>query len=213
MNIYFCPTTLPSTQKSFIPPSKFLHLLKKHMEASEKTTNSAAEPEDKKKKKQSLKQTLKDISTGGGITVFVLTMLSSFSLPGILATALEGSFSLDADGIVLLFNMIKLTAPLTLAIVVVILALMREWVSEFWSTALLTSAVLLVTTLFLREDGQSIISVVWSRTTGNPLVNFPLQLLLEYFRIYFWIPFVSSFIIAFFISWALNRLIEVRSWE
>lgn len=183
------------------------------MEASEKTTNSAAEPEDKKKKKQSLKQALKEISTAGGLTVFVISTITSFSLPGILSTVLQGDFSLDAEGILLIYKMIKLTAPLTLGLVVVTLALMREWVSELWSTALLASAVLIVTTLFLREDGQSIISVVWSRTTGNPLVNFPLQLLLEYFRIYFWIPFVSSFIIAFFISWALNRLIEVRTWE
>lgn len=183
------------------------------MEASEKTTNPAAEAESKQKKKQSLKQAFKEISTGGGITVFVITALSSFSLPGILSTVLQGDFSLDAEGILLIYKMIKLTAPLTLGLVVIIVALMREWVSEFWSTALLTSAVLIVTTLFLREDGQSIISVAWSRTTGNALFYFPLQLLLEYFRIYFWIPFVSSFIISFFISWAVNRLIEVRSWE
>lgn len=109
--------------------------------------------------------------------------------------------------------MIRLTAPLTLGLVIVMLALMRDWVSELWSTAILLSLVLVVTTLFLREDGHSIISVVWARTTGNPLFNFPVQLLLEYFRIYFWIPFVSSFIIAFFISWAVNRLIVVKSWE
>lgn len=183
------------------------------MEASEKTTNPAAEPAKEKKNQQSLKQALKEISTAGGLTVFVITIISSFSLPGILATVLEGDFSLDAEGIVLLFKMIKLTAPLTLGLVIIMLALMRDWVSEFWSTAILTSVVLVATTLFLREDGQSIISAVWSRTTGNPLFNFPLQLLLEYFRIYFWIPFVSSFIIGFFISWTVNRLIEVRSWE
>ncbi|WP_373552825.1 hypothetical protein [Haliscomenobacter sp.] len=180
------------------------------MEASEKTTNPAAEPE---KKKHSLKQALKDISTAGGLAVFVITTLSSFSLPGILSTVLQGDFSLDAEGITLIFKMIRLTAPLTLGLVIVMLALMRDWVSELWSTAILLSLVLVVTTLFLREDGHSIISVVWARTTGNPLFNFPVQLLLEYFRIYFWIPFVSSFIIAFFIGWAVNRLIVVRSWE
>jgi hypothetical protein len=187
-----------------------LYLHKKPMEASEKTTNPAAEPE---KKKHSLKQALKDISTAGGLAVFVITTLTSFSLPGILSTVLQGDFSLDAEGITLIYKMIRLTAPLTLGLVIVILALMREWVNEVWSTAILLSLVLIVTTLLLREDGQSIISVAWGRTTGNPIFYFPLQLLLEYFRIYFWIPFVSSFIIAFFISWAISRLIEVKSWD
>jgi hypothetical protein len=97
--------------------------------------------------------------------------------------------------------------------VLIVLALLRGWVTEFWDTALLTSAVLVVTTLFLRQDGQSILSVAWSRTSGNPFFYFPLQLLLEYFRIYFWIPFVSSFIISLFISWSINRLIKVKSWN
>ncbi|HOY21440.1 MAG TPA: hypothetical protein PLC89_29265 [Haliscomenobacter sp.] len=180
------------------------------MDASQKTTNPAAKPDEKK---HTLKQALKDISTAGGITVFVITTLTSFSLPGILSTVLQGDFSLDAEGIVLIWKMILLTAPLTIGIVVVIVALMREWVSEVWGISLLTSAVLIVTTFFLREDGQSILSLAWSRTTGNPFFYFPIQLLLEYFRIYYWIPFVSSFIIGFFISWAINRLMVVKSWE
>ena len=87
------------------------------MDASQKTTNPAAKPEEKK---HTLKQALKDISTAGGITVFVITTLTSFSLPGILSTVLQGDFSLDAEGIVLIWKMILLTAPLTIGIVVVL---------------------------------------------------------------------------------------------
>ena len=179
------------------------------MATSEKDTKTAEKPDEKK---HTIKAALKEISTAGGIAIFLITMLTSFSLPGILTTILQGSFSLDAEGLTLMGKMISLTAPLTIGISIVILALMREWITEVWGTALLTSAVLVVTTLLLREDGQSILSTAWSRTTGNPFFYFPIQLLLEYFRIYFWAPFVSSFIIGFFISWSVYRLMKVKSW-
>lgn len=170
--------------------------------------NPAEEPQ-----KATLKKALKDISTAGGLTVFVITMLSSFSLPGILSTLLKGEFGLDAEGIRLIWEMIRLTAPLTLGIAIIILALMQEWIEDGYAIIISSGIVLVITTLLLREDGQSIISTAWKSSSGNILITFPLQLLIQYFRIYFWIPFVSSFIIGFFISWSVSRLMSVQSLE
>ncbi len=174
------------------------------------------ESEDNKKKeaakkRASLKQAVKDISSAGGLTVFLITTLTSFSLPGVLTTVLEGSFSLESEGVGLLFETIRLTAPLTLGIVLIALAIVREWVVDAYSMFFLSSIVLVLTTLALRSDGQSMVMDAWNNMSGNPFVSFPKNLLIQYFELYFWKPFVSSFLVGGFLTWALNRLMKVKT--
>lgn len=172
--------------------------------------------EDSKKKElknKSLKQAIKDISSAGGLTVFLITGLTSFSLPGILTTAMGGSFSLDAEGVGLLIETIQLTAPLTIGVTIIALAIVREWVEDAYGMFLLASIVMVLTTLTLKADGGNMVANAWKNMQGNPFVAFPKNLFLQYFELYFWKPFVSSLLVSGFLTWTLNRLMKVKDFD
>ena len=174
---------------------------------------ASVQPKSKQGKTQSLKQAIKDISSAGGLTVFLITGLTSFSLPGILTTAMDGSFSLDAEGVGLLLETIQLTAPLTIGVTLIALAIVREWVEDAYAMFLLTSVVMVLTTLTLKADGGNMVVQAWKNMQGNPFVAFPKNLLLQYFELYYWKPFVSSLLVSGFLTWTLNRLMKVKDFD
>ena len=168
---------------------------------------SPAEPQ--KSNFENFKIALKEISFAGGLLVFIITSLTSLSLSGVLTVLLEGGFSLDGEGLLLLFKTIRLTAPLTAGVAIVAYALWRKWIDSFFYTGILGAGVFALTSVLLQKNGQNLILNAWEeKPSGNVAISFLVSLLKQYFLLYTWAPFLSSLLIGIFLAWALHRLHE-----
>ncbi|OWY18944.1 hypothetical protein C7N43_26195 [Sphingobacteriales bacterium UPWRP_1] len=142
-----------------------------------------------------------------GFFVFLFVSIPSMAVSTLITRALSPELMSAEMGQSLLDVAFK-TAPLTLAVILITFAHLRDWADFGWGSVLLSIAVLVGTTLLLNVEGYEMIKTAWQNSTGNVLITFLINLLLGYLQMYFWWPFVSSLVVGMFGGWATNRLIS-----
>jgi hypothetical protein len=173
-------------------------------------------PAGSQRKKQAplkFSQAIRQISSGVGILGVLLTVLTSFSLPGIITTAINGDFALNEAGTASIIHNIRLTAPLTIGLVIIFFAVIKEWFNEVVGLYLFSTAVLVTTSMLFSQAGRDLVSYAWRESSGNVIFSFPTNLIKGYFQLYFWAPFVGAILTAIFLTWALLKLNKVKKWD
>lgn len=150
-----------------------------------------------------VKKALSEISFAGFIA-FVLITLPSMTLAS--AVAQYSSASLNPNSALTLLDAGIKTAPLTLAVIIIALSAMKQWVSfdDFLSFVVFSTIVLCCTTFLF--SGFDMIRTAWAAKGSQGIFAFPIYLLLEYFKMYFWIPFFSAFVVGIFSAYAIYRV-------
>lgn len=151
--------------------------------------------------RRSLKQDLEDVRKVGFWVAFFIT-LPTLTLPALLVNLIApGDMGMDeAESI---WATLTLTAPLTAAVVVVILAIHYEWFSDGWSMTLFGAAILAGTTLLadLLSVGAGVsLREVWQAAGYNPLSFFNV-LVVSYYQVYGFWSFASSLVVGSFLAW------------
>ncbi len=142
-----------------------------------------------------------------GFFVFIFVSIPSMAV-STLITKLLSPGEMDAEMGQNLIEIGLKTAPLTLAVMIIIFAHLREWVESGWASLFLSIFVLVGTTLLLNKQGYEMVQTAWAQATGNVVISFFLNLMLGYLQLYFWWPFVSSLVIGSFGGWATYRIIS-----
>jgi hypothetical protein len=177
-----------------------------------KTTRTAR---TKKKNEEPLKlsDALRQIGARIGLLGALLTLLTSFTLPGAITTAVSGDFTLNEQGTSNIIQNIKVTAPLTIGLTIIFFVFIRDWIQNVVFLYLFTALVLAGTSFLFSASGRSVLEKAWHEADGNIIFSFPARLIAEYARLYFWAPFAGSLITSLFLAWALNKLWKVRRLE
>ncbi|QQS31168.1 MAG: hypothetical protein IPM47_09730 [Sphingobacteriales bacterium] len=152
-----------------------------------------------------LKKAWKDVRWVG-FFVFLFVSIPSMAVSTLL-TKLLSPTAMNAEMGQNLLEIALKTAPLTLAVIIIVFIHLRDWIEFGWGSLFLSIFVLLVTTLLLNKQGYEMIKLAWAQSTGNVAITFLLNLLLGYLGMYFWWPFVCSLVVGTFGAWATNRLI------
>jgi hypothetical protein len=156
---------------------------------------------------------IRQIGTRMGVLGVLLTLLTSFSLPGVITTALNGDFGLTESGTASIIQNIRLTAPLTIGLTIIFFAIVKEWFENAIALYLFGAAVLVLTSVLFSQGGRDLVIYAWNVSYGNPIFSFPTNLVKAYFQLYFWTPFIGSILTAGFLTWALVKLGRVRKWQ
>lgn len=145
--------------------------------------------------------------SGVGKSLMWLYILICIPLFGFQAAAHETLGQLNpVDGSKLerIWEVFKLTAPLSLSITLIALAVIRDWFEGIF-LYLFGFGVLILFTLVLHPTGWELLSRVFGEErTGNPVITYSFALMTEYILTYTWQYFVSSFIIGLFLAWFWN---------
>jgi hypothetical protein len=148
---------------------------------------------------RSLKSELAQIRSVGFWVAFFVT-LPTLSLPTIIVSLLDPG-AMDVDKATSIWNVLVLTAPLTAAIVVMIVAIHYDWFDNGWIFTLFAAALLAATT-FLADwlsVGMAVdLGAVWQAT--GPM-NFFEGLMVSYYQLYGFWSFASSIVVGGFIAW------------
>ncbi|MBI1298774.1 hypothetical protein GC175_27885 [bacterium] len=126
--------------------------------------------------------------------------LPTLSLPTIIVSLLDPG-ALGTDEATSIWNILVLTAPLTAAIVVMIVAIHYDWFDNGWIFTLSAAALLAATTFladWLRVGMAVDLRVVWQET--GPM-NFFEGLMVSYYHLYGFWSFASSIVVGGFIAW------------
>lgn len=166
-----------------------------------------------KEKPLKFSDAIRQIGTRMGVLGVLLTLLTSFSLPGVITTALNGDFGLTESGTASIIQNIRLTAPLTIGLAIIFFAVVKEWFENVIVLYLFGAVVLALTSVLFSQGGRNLVAYAWNASYGNPLFSFPTNLIKAYFQLYFWTPFVGSILTAGFLTWVLIKLGRVKKWE
>jgi hypothetical protein len=152
-------------------------------------------------KRRTLKEELAQIqSVGFWVALFVT--LPTLSLPTLLVNLIAPG-TMGADEAQSIWNVLVLTAPLTAAIAILILAIHYDWFDNGWIFVLFAAGVLAITTLIangLSVGGGVDVGAVWQAVGYQPF-NFFEGLLVTYYQIYGFWSFASSIVVGCFLAW------------
>ena len=166
------------------------------------STNVASSPQAAQPKpKRKLKEDLAQIRSAGFWVALFIT-LPTLSLPTLIVSLLEPG-DLGIDEATSIWNILVLTAPLTVATIVMIVALHYDWFDNGWFFTLFGAGLLAATTLLadlLSIGGVIDVGEVW-RAVGYQPFNFFEGMLVRYYEIYGFWSFASSLVVGGFIAW------------
>ena len=98
------------------------------------------------------------------------------------------------------WNIFIKTAPLCTTILLVTIAVIRQWF-EGWGLWLFGVATLIILTMFITPNGREMIGDSWQTMQGNSLFGFQYKLLTNYFILYEWQYFLSSWLLGISLGW------------
>ncbi len=153
------------------------------------------------KRARSLKKDLEDVRKLGFWLALFIT-LPTLTLPTILVNLIAPS-EMGVDEAVSIWQTLTLTAPLTAAVVIIVLAIYYEWFSDGCLGTLFVAGILALTTLLsnLLRIGTGVeIGEIW-RAAGYHPVSFLNGLIASYYQIYGFWSFASSLLVGCFIAW------------
>lgn len=164
---------------------------------------SAAEnaPQVATKKRRTLKQELAQIQSVGFWVALFIT-LPTLSVPALLVNLIAPG-AMGADEAQSIWNVLVLTAPLTAAVMIFILAIHYDWFDNGWIFVLFAAGVLAATTWIadaLSIGGGVDVGAVWQAVGYHP-VGFFEGMLVSYYQLYGFWSFASSLIVGSFLAW------------
>lgn len=171
-----------------------------------------AGPGAKAAPRRSLKQDLSQIRMVGFWIALFIT-LPTLSLPALLVNLITPS-EMGAEEATSIWNVLILTAPLTAAVAVIILAVHYDWFSDGWSLGLFAVALLAGTTLLANwlQIGRGIdLQAAWQEAGYQPFSFLEAMIVYYYNQYGFW-SFASSLLVGGFLAWIWIDKIVPRLW-
>lgn len=165
------------------------------------STSAEDTPKKAAKPRRTLKQELAHIQAVG-FWVALFVTLPTLSLPTVLVKVIAPGL-MDAADAQSIWNVLVLTAPLTAAVAILILALHYDWFDNGWIFILFAAAVLATTTLIangLSVGGGVDLGAVWQAVGYQPFSFFE-GLLVTYYQLYGFWSFASSIVVGCFLAW------------
>jgi len=147
------------------------------------------------------KQVLADIKTGA-FWVALFVSLPTLTLPAIITKLLDPG-DVGAEDVAAVGEIVGVTAPLTAAVAIIAVAVIREWFDNGWVITLFAAATLALTSAASARwgIGQAIdMGAVWENAGG--ISSFVTDMFGEYLSIYGGWPFVCSLVVGGFLGWA-----------
>jgi len=156
--------------------------------------------------------TLKDIGIILAVTGVVLNMVLSASVSSALSVLFKSSFKVpDEDTFEVIIKVFRLTAPLTIAIGLTLLAYLRDWFGAFGRLVFFT-AVLVLATYLLMPEHQAILAYAAHEFKAKPgMSSFTVGLVVQYAFIYWWAPLLCSVVLGASFGFTSTLLLD-RVW-
>jgi hypothetical protein len=136
--------------------------------------------------------------------VWAITWIAlSFLMMGCQAAAhgiVEHLSGMSEEQVRTITDILKVTLPLTVSIIIISTAFFRQWFEGFWMF-LFVSIVLVVCTIVLAPDGINMFKTAWNKSSSNVLYGTALNLGIAYFNLYELKYLFSSLILGIFLGW------------
>jgi hypothetical protein len=163
--------------------------------------DNAAKPPVPPKKRNTWKEDVAQIRTVGFWIALFIT-LPTLALPSILLKTLVPS-QMGVQEAESIWQVLVLTAPLTAAVVIVIIAIHHDWFSNGWIAAFFAAGVLAGTTLLsdLLSLGAGVNVLHVLQASDYQPMTFLNNMVVSYYQIYGFWAFASSLLVGGFIAW------------